>query len=179
MRLIACSILLSLSALSTLGASASPLIARITKDVTSDTQVELGSFDASRYRQIRIVVKISRADKMPCEEILHKSAIATRLSTANRDYERVKRLVQSGISTNSDLADAQNRLEQAQADAKAAREYPCSFVLVRGGEPDEMAELQKLGSPSSPLTQVFDSPPTRLSFFGAGEGKYTILIYGQ
>jgi len=53
-------LLITFSANTSLG---SPLIFKITKEISAKDLIELGSFDATKYRQIRIGIKVISASK--------------------------------------------------------------------------------------------------------------------
>lgn len=145
----------------------SPLIFKTTKEIKTNEVIELGSFDASKYKQIRIGLKaVGRV------LTLSKDVALAELNSAKRAVENS----QSGIYSQADRNEAQARLVEAQKNYDNAADVQSAGVF--GVE--EENEILIIGFEDLlKHSVVIDSPPTKISIKGFGKGTYKIFIWAN
>ncbi len=169
----------------TTATNASPLIFKATREVTSTDLVELGSFDASKYRQVRIAVKVRNR-----VSILSKGNAISELKFAKLELNAAevtfKILLESGSASRAELEApeervrlAQERVRNAQAAYDNAIEnvYPTvSIYAVEGTE-----ELLIASFDGNTLTHslVIESPPAKISIKVFGKGTYRVFAWAS
>lgn len=172
----------------TTATNASPLIFKATREVTSTDLVELGSFDASKYRQVRIAVKVrNRVSILSKGNALSELEFAKlELNAAEVAFKRVKALLESGSASRAELEApeervrlAQERVRKAQAAYDNAIEnvYPTvSIYAVEGTE-----ELLIASFDGNTLTHslVIESPPAKISIKVFGKGTYKVFAWAS
>jgi hypothetical protein len=144
---------------------ASPLVFKATKAVTTNELIELGSFDATKYRQIRIAVKLM--DRPQNLVLLKKSLALIELNSAQRELKRQQELFQRGVISKASYDLSEQIVQDAQANYDIALENvypPVTFVGFDDGEDILLGAFEKLTSANS---IVIDSPPTRINYHAA------------
>lgn len=156
---------------------ASPLVFKVTKEVTTTDLVELGNFDASKYRQVRIAVKqTSKSNDSP---LLLKSVAEIQLNAAKRDLERQKGLLEQGSISraNYDIYADQLKIAQANYDNSVETVYPpLTIYAIEGTEETVIASFDRKNFTGS---IVIDSPPTKIGIKVFGKGTYKVFAWAS
>lgn len=152
----------------------SPLIFRVKKEITTTGVAELASFDATKYRQIRIGVKVSNLEKS-----VSKIAAETELSSAKEELQRKENLLASGDITRSTFDLSLERVRIAQRIYDSTKEYSSTSVNIFGVENGDEILLAVLELGNVARSVVIDSPSSKISVKVAGKGTYSLYIWGQ
>jgi hypothetical protein len=148
----------------------SPLVFKITKDVTKIGLVEIGSFDAMKFKQIRLAVKISEREMVTSS----KKYAEIELSLAKSDLTRKERLLLSGDVSRADYDSAVERVKIAQQ--AYDNNGTVSIFGVENGDEILLAEIEE---GTANRTIIIDSPPSKISVKASGTGKYSVYVWGQ
>lgn len=157
-------------------AYASPLIFKITKEVTNAELLELGNFDASKYKQIRVTVKISNKAQ---NNLVSKDIALVDLDFAKREFNRVKELYEQGVYSKSQYDRAEERLKVTQQIYDNALEIIYPPVSIFGLEGTEEIFISSFDERSLTNSIVIDSPPTKVSVKVFGRGTYKLFVWAS
>ncbi len=156
---------------------ASPLIFKTTKEVTSTNLFDLGSFDTSKYRQVRITIK--QANKLIGSQPLSKVATEIELNAAKRELERNRQLLEAGVVSRAYYDDSADRLKIAQANYDNAVETVYPPMSIYGIEGTEEILLASFDGKSLLNTIVIESPPTKISVKVFGRNTYKVFAWAS
>lgn len=162
--------------------SASPLVLNVTKNVSDNSEIELISFDATKYRQIRILLSVLGRVNKDCPLSKDQTRAQISVDYAKREVARKEELYIRGVISKSELDPAKNQLLLAELELKRSQEQSCAELAVSGGEGDTFLVFETIKSSYANLAATWllvDTPPSKMSFKGKGPGKYTIKIWGQ
>ena len=157
-------------------AYASPLVFKVTKEVTNTELFELGNFDASKYRQIRITVKISNKTQ---SNLISKDRALVNLNFSRREFNRIKELYEQGVFTKLQYDEAEEKLKMAQQtydNAVAVNYPPVSIFGLEGLEEIFISSFEE-GNLTNSI--VIDSPPTKISIKVFGKGTYKLFVWAS
>jgi hypothetical protein len=154
--------------------SASTLIFKAQKIVDTDTVTILGTFDASKYKSIRIAVTAEDRTERPLARGF------ARLHAAEGEVRRVDTRVQNGTASPLDYNHAKAELEAAE---KMAREetdalYPPIAVYGIDGKDEILIEGRSF-LPGGNSSFVIEDPPQNITIKVYGKGKYKLYVWGQ
>lgn len=151
--------------------SASPLVFKVSKTVTSREFVELGSFDASKFSRLRVGLKVLTPDgKLP----LNKETADLELARARRDFNRTETLFKDGLVSKSEFDSASERFKNAQEMAESS--FSAEIVGVVGEE-----EIHVLSIDQNTLRTsiVIDAPPSLLRIKVKGKGTFSFFAWAN
>jgi hypothetical protein len=156
---------------------ASPLIFKAKKDIAAEGVFELGRFDATKYKQIRIGIKVE--GRLTAEKTnISKSVAEIELNAAKRELNRMKELLETGNIAKIDYDRAKDRLDKAQAIYDGALEviYPnISIYAVEGLDEIFMVAFDdKINSRSL----LLETPPSKIIVKVSGKGRYSLFVWG-
>jgi len=155
----------------------SPLLFKTTKEVTTTAIVELGSFDSTRFRQLRIVVQLTNKPK--ARQAISKDSTLTELNASKRELRRSEELLQQGVISRSDYDQSAERLKIAQANYDNALEIVFPPIMILGLEGNEEIPLVSFDGESSTNSIVIDSPPSRIRVNVFGKGTYKLFVWAS
>jgi len=159
----------------------SPLIFKVTKSLNAKDSIELGSFDATKYRQIRIGIKVS-------------SSSDTSKISSSRDTsaEELARLTQKRVELDGQLRNLREKytdsyikiIEIKQEIAKIDDEIKemekfLSVINIFGIEGVDELLLYELTGRGLNRSFVIDTPPSKISVKVSGTGIYSLYVWGQ
>ena len=153
----------------------SPLIFKAKKEVTSEGLVELGTFDATRYKQIRIGIQSSVGKILPTSN----STAEIELKAAERELERKVQLLERGEISRSEYDIAADRVKIARLNFKNVIEIAFPVVSVFGVESNEEILLAVFGDKTTNRSIVIDTPPSKIRIKVSGKGTYSLYVWGQ
>jgi len=156
------------------GAFGSPLIFKIKKEITAAGVVELANFDATKYKQIRIGVKVSYLEKSA--SII---AAETELTLANEELKRNQRLLETGDVPKSYYDLAAERVRNAQRAYDNIKTNSSTSVNIFGVENGDEILLAVLEMGNIARSVVIDSPSSKISVKVAAKGTYSLYVWGQ
>ncbi len=155
----------------------SPLLFKATKEINSKGLVELGSFDASKYRQIRIGVKTT--DRVQTSSTT-KNVAEIQLNFAKRELQRSEELLEKGVISSADYNRVKEQVEIAQRNYDNADEIAYPALIILGLESlDEILVTSFDEKGNFTRSVVIDSPPSKISVKVSGKGKYMLYVWGQ
>lgn len=170
--------LLTVLILSFSSVQASPLVFKITKNVTTDGLFELATFDASKFSQIRIGIKIS--DRLPNDKHpTSKSSAALRLDIAKRDLQSKTELLKTGVISRSDYDKAKLELTLAQENFDKSVDLIYPNVNIFGIEGKEEVLLNTFDNKNNNFSFLIESPPSKISIKVFGQATYTVFIWAS
>jgi len=152
------------------------LVFRATKVVTTNELAELGTFDATKFSRIRIVVKL--LDRSENTVFLVKSEALTELNRTKRDVERQLQLYERGIISKASYDNDLERLQMAQRNYDNALENifpPVTITGIDDGEEIPLGIFEKLRPANSIILEV---PPSKIKIQVFGKGTYKLLVWG-
>ena len=155
---------------------ASPLIFKATKVITTNDLVELGSFDATKYRQIRIAIKLLVRPHNTV--IITKSVALIELNFAKRELRRQLDLFQQGVTSKASYDLSEETLQTAQRNYDNALEnvyFPATIIGLDDGEEIPLGIFEKL-NPANSI--VIETPPSKIKIQVFGKGTYKLLVWG-
>jgi hypothetical protein len=147
-----------------------PLVFKITKDVTKIGLVEIGNFDAIKFKQIRLAVKISERQIITSS----KESAKFELAIAKSDLTRKEKLLASGDVSRADYDSAVERVKLAQQ--AYDNNGTVSIFGVENGDEILLAEIEE---GTANRTVIIDSPPSKISVKTSGTGNYSLYVWGQ
>ena len=153
----------------------SPLIFKVKKEITTEGLVELGEFDATRYKQIRIAVKSS----VGSVAVSSNSVAEIELKAAERELERKIQLLEKGEISRSEYDVAADRVRIARLNFRNAPEIVFPPVSVFGVESNEEILLANFGEKSTNRSIVIDTPPSKIRIKVSAKGTYSLYVWGQ
>lgn len=154
----------------------SPLIFKIKKEITTEGLIEIGTFDATRYRQIRIGIKAFGRYERPT---VSKSVAEIELNAAKRDLERKRQLLEEGNISRSEYDLAADRMKTAQLNYDNAKENIYPSATVFGVESGEEIVSAVFDEKSINRSILIDTPPSKISVKVSGKGTYSLYVWGQ
>lgn len=163
--------------------TASPLVFKLTKEVSESTEVELCNFNAAKYSQIRIAVKLP-TNSDPKDFVFNQSAIDTasvELNAAKRTLESQKSLYEKGFVSKAEI----ERNEQEVFDAQSKYNEAVSRLRTKpqisraGIFGFESGENFLLSSTNKSEMFVFDTPPSQIKIKVSGKGTYKVFIWAS
>jgi hypothetical protein len=156
-------------------ALSSSLLFKLTKEVTTEDLFELSGFDATKYRQIRIGIKvelpaIKASDDEYSAKVQRRAILTSKLEAMRKVYsDRMPDV----IATKAEIEMIDNEISNYK-DAAAT-----SVVKILGIESNEEISLFDFSEKNLNRSIVIDSPPSKISVKVQGKGKYTLYIWGQ
>lgn len=149
----------------------SPLIFKATKEITTNEVIELASFDASKYKQIRIGLKAINRIRLES-----KDGALEELNSAKRNLTSTEELLKAGVRSRANFDEAQNRLIEAQ------KAYDSSVDKIETAGVyalEESNEILLFGfNEILNHSIIIDNPPSKVSIKGYGKGTYKIYVWG-
>ena len=141
-----------------------------------EKHVVLGSFDASKYRQIRIaVIATINAD----QRIVSKTDAKLRLEMAQRTLKSNEDLFQKGLISKSDYDRYADDVRKAQDDLNRAEDIAGTSAEVYGFEGTDLIWLAGTANEKGfSFSNVIDSPPPRVTVKVGGRGVYRLYVWG-
>jgi hypothetical protein len=159
---------------------ASPLIFKAKKEITSKGLVELATFDATRYKQIRIGIKIiGNSDQISTSISTSKAIAEIELNAAKRELKRKEELLEQGEISHMDYDLAKDRERIAQQKYDGAEENAYQSVSILGVEGSDEILIATLGERTSIRSLIIDSPPAKIRVKVSGKGMYSLYVWGQ
>lgn len=154
----------------------SPLIFKVSKNITSKDLIEIGSFDATRFRQIRFGIKIkSTSTKLPISKI----EAEIELNAARRELKRYETLLESGNISRSEYDRVADRARLAQQKYDNADDLVNSTVYILGIEGDEEIIIASLSERETNRSFIIDSPPSKIKVKASGNCIISVYVWGQ
>lgn len=161
--------ILSLLLISNL-AFGSPLIYKVSKTIASDEITEVGTFDALKYRQIRIGIKVDNTAAVSKYYELSKKRqdLETELYSLKSKYTdehpKVREIKQEISNLDKEIR-------------SLGKIYPT--ILISGVEGQEQIPLFELRKESLTNTFLIESPPSKISIKVEGKGNYSFFVWGS
>jgi hypothetical protein len=158
--------------------TASPLIFKATKTLESVGTVELGSFDATRFSQIRVGIIIESTQTSPSSA---RVAAQARYDLAEKELERARQLLESGEISRSFYDQRKAELDYARAalaETPSERFLPGSISILGVVGNDEVS-IASFAAPRIGQSIVIDSPPSTVRIRVQGKGKFSVFVWGR
>lgn len=150
---------------------ASPLVFKVSKNISSKEYIELGSFDASKLRQIRINLKVlTPSGTIP----ISKESAERELASAKSQFNRTEKLLKDGVVSKGDFDSVTARLNEAQDMVENA--FSAEIVGVVDG--DEVTVLI-IDEKNLRTSIVIDVPPAAVKVKVRGKGSFSFYAWGQ
>ncbi|MGB7208763.1 MAG: hypothetical protein WBD27_08915 [Pyrinomonadaceae bacterium] len=154
----------------------SPLIYKVKKEINTSGLVELGNFDATKYKQIRIGIKVVGRDEKPP---FSKAVAEIELNAAKRELSRQQQLLEEGLVSRADYDRAADRVKVAQQIFDNADEKIYPPISIFGVENTDEILLAIFDEKNLNRSIVIDSPPPKISIKVSGKGIYSLYVWGQ
>mgnify|MGYP001567333182 CR=1 FL=1 len=161
-----------------LNSLASPLIFKSQKEITTVGVFELGVFDTTKYKQIRI--GINRIKNSPTKEQVEmaKSKAEIEVNAARRELIRAVELLEKGVISKLEYDQAKDRLEKAEVYFRIPVEVISLNISLYAVENGEEIFLIDLDKKSNSQSFVLDTPPSKIVVKVSGQGKYSLFVWG-
>lgn len=166
--------------------SASSLIFSAQKTVETDGEAVLGSFDAGKYKSVRVAVTTEGWTESP----LTNSAAATRLKVAEFQMMIADKRVSNGEAPPLEHMRARAEFEAAGEMARQATDalFPPISVFAIEGKEEILLEGytfrlkgSRMFSPTLAGSRSFviEDPPATLMIKVSGKGRYKLYVWGR
>jgi peptidoglycan hydrolase CwlO-like protein len=166
------SILFFLLTIQPFGIFGSPLIFKVTKSLNAQDSIELGSFDATKYRQIRIGIKVNSSRDTSDEKFARLTKKRFELDGQLRDLR--EKYTDSYIK----IIETQNEIAKVNDEIKEM-EKTLSVINIFGIEGVDELLLYELTGRGINRSFVIDTPPSKISVKVSGTGIYSLYVWGQ
>lgn len=155
---------------------ASPLVFKVKKTIDSKELVELASFDATKYRQIRIGIKVTSAD----DEISSDSRFGLLISKRADIQARLGKLLMQYTERHPEVVSTKNEIEllNNQISELTSARSAIGLRIVGIEETNEVGIFELFGE-SLNRSIVIDTPPSKISIKVSGRGVYSLYVWGQ
>ena len=156
---------------------AAPLIFKAEATIDQgEKNIVLGTFDASKFRQVRIaIIAIRNGDP----KAISREDAKFRLEVAQSNLRRNESLYQKGLISKSEYDRYEEEVRKAQEDVNRAEKIADPSAGVYGVEGNDLILLagtsNKLGFN---FTNVIDSPPSRVTVTVGGRATYRLYVWG-
>lgn len=152
----------------------SPLVFTKTREVNTNEIIELGSFDATKYKQIRIGIKCISDDgetQRLIGDLIQKRA--ERLATRER-------LTNEGIRPkHPDMIRVDIELDRLNDQIDSIKKARSALTInILGVEGTDEIPIAIFNERKDNYSIVLDTPPSRISIRVIGQGKYTLFVWG-
>lgn len=155
--------------------TASPLIFKAQKTVASDAQTAIGSFDASKYKSIRIAVIAEDRTELPLA-----GSTAPSVRFAEGQVRRIRTKVEDGNASPMDYYGAEAALETAEEMARQKTDslFPPIAVYTVDGNDEILLESHSF-LPAGSKSFVIENPPPSITIKVYGKGKYKLYVWAM
>ena len=155
---------------------ASPLIFRAKKNITADGIFELGRFDATKYKQIRIGIKVEGRVISGNTKTL-KPVAEIELNAAKRELDRKTELLETGNISRAEYDRARDRYDTAKAiyDNAVKAIYP--NISIYGLEGTDEIFMQAFDDKSDSRSFLLETPPSKIIIKISGKGTYSLFVW--
>lgn len=145
-----------------------PLVFKITKKIESKEFVELATVDASKFRQIRVLIKrVEGSDQYVSPEL------SNRLFQAKVDLDFKKRLLRDNRSTQEEVNSLEKNVNDLQSELDKIKNFQTAVEIYTIEDGESILLLTQTENHS-----VIDSPPSKIQVMIKGSGTYKLFIYG-
>lgn len=158
----------------------SPLIFKTTKEIDTKDFIELGSFDATKYRQIRIGIKVVSNDENA--DMKNSSAYAQLIQKRAELTAKLQNLKTIYKERHPEVLVTQNQIDEINdeiARLNRLSSEKVSGVSISGVEGKEEIILFSFEEINLNRSIVIDSPPAKISVKIFGKGLYSLYVWGQ
>lgn len=158
----------------------SPLLFKVNKKITTGG-LELATFDASKYRQIRIGVKaISMDNSQTVKELPAYSQLIQKRAELLSELERMLKVFKEGhpqiVAKKNEINKINEEIESLE---KSINEQLAPKVTILAAEDKDTIILEKFEEKDINRSIVIDSPPSKINIIFDGKGIYSVYIWGQ
>ena len=154
----------------------SPLVFKVTKEIDTRDFIELGSFDATKYRQIRIGIKAISIGK-EIEETKYAQLIQKRAELTVK-LQNLKALYRE---KHPEVVDTKNQIDKVNEEISEfinLKVEKTSSVLISGIEGMDEINLFSFDEINLNRSIIIDSPLSKISVKILGKGKYSLYVWG-
>lgn len=158
----------------------SPLIFKVTKEINTKDLIELGSFDATKYKQIRIGVKFTSTNPDSVE-----STPAYRLLVSTR-VELIVKLAELEMSfreNHPEILSTQKKIDKIEDEvanlAKLQNEELKRTIKILGVEGKDEILLYSSDGKNTSFSTILESPPSKIIIKAKGEGNYSLYVWAS
>ena len=158
----------------------SPLVFKVTKEIDTKDFIELGSFDATKYRQIRIGIKVVSNDENA--DIKNTPAYAQLIQRRAELKGKLENLKLSFNERHPEVIKTQNdidKIEDAIAELNALKSVKTSGVSISAIEGKDEIILSGFEEINLNHSIIIDSPPSKIIVKVSGKGTYSLYVWGQ
>ena len=153
----------------------SPLVFKLTKEINTKDLIELGSFDAAKYRQIRIGIKFTSISEDPSDIRIAQLTLKRKLLID--ELESLKTIYKAN---NPKVIEAQNKIDIINDEVKEFHiAESTSSVSILGVEGKDEIVLSNFTERNLNHSIIIDSPPSKISVKVSGKGIYSLYVWGQ
>lgn len=154
----------------------SPLLFKVTKVIDSPDYIELGVFDATRFRQVRIGINMISTKRGASKA---QEFAQFELNAAKRELDRNKQLLNNGIIARSEFDVAQERYDAAVKNLESGGAViESQFEVVGVVDSEEVSLFSPLSEKIASRSFVLDTPPGIIRLKAKGKGSFSIYIWG-
>lgn len=147
----------------------SPLVFKTEKTINSKDFVELGSFDAGKYKSIRVLVaNKSYKTSVPIEYL------EAALKAAKLEAERSK----SDRYSPAEKDRAAERLLKAQTEYDSANKIDAGIILFSIDGADKFV-LDEYFNKSINRSLIIERPPSKIRVYVKGTGNFKLFVWGS
>lgn len=157
----------------------SPLIFKVTKEINTQDLIELGSFDATKYKQIRIGVNFTSIKSDSIENnssyaqlVIKRVELIAKLESFRRIYNEQNPTV---IATSNEIVKVNNDIENLAELLKALSQK----IEIVGIEGKDEIPLYSLNGKNTSFSIVLDTPPSKVSIKVKGKGSYSLYVWAS
>ena len=173
-------ILILLTAFAVNDSLGSPLLFKVTKEINSKDLTELGVFDATKYRQIRIGIKIISVKS----DAIQNTPTYVQL-VQKREELRVKleKLQSTLRDKHPDIVATKNEIDKLNDEIEKLVQSDQSWAVgifgVEGRDEILLSNITSSDNNSLKYSMIIDSPPSKISVKVSGKGIFTVYVWGQ
>ena len=159
----------------------SPLIFKVTKEINAKDLIELGSFDATKYRQIRISIKViyTSNELSTIKDTPAYSQLIVKRAELKAKLDNLKLTLKE---QHPEVIATQNNIDKINdeiAKLAAVEVDLTSTVSILGVDIKDEILLSSFTERNLNRSIVIDSPPSKISVKVLGKGTYTLYVWGQ
>lgn len=155
----------------------SPLVFKVIKEVDTKDLTELASFDATKYRQIRIGIKAistnKKIDESKYAQLIQKRAELT---------AKLQNLKLTLIDKHPSVIAAQNEIDKTNDEIEEINSLKSGKILnvsIFGVDGKDEILLFNFEEGNINRSIIVDSPPSKITVKVSGKGMYSLYVWGQ
>lgn len=158
----------------------SPLIFKAIKEINTKDLIELGSFDATKYKQIRIGVNFISAKSNSIENTSAYAQLVAKRAELSAKLETLKLTLKEKhpdvIRTGNEIDKINDEIEKL---VNSQKEKLSQTIEIVGIEGKDEIPLYSFDEKNKSFSIVLDSPPSKISIKAKGEGKYSLYVWAS